>query len=160
MKKYVKEYFQRGLAFGGFGPIIMGIVLFVIELCGVKVSLNGTEILIAVVSTYILAFVQAGASVFNQIESWPIAKSMGIHFISIYIVYVLCYLVNNWIPFDWKVIIIFTAIFIAVYIIVWVIVYSVVKSTSKKLNKALRQNLRVSNNRCNEIVFTYYITGL
>ena len=85
MKKYVKEYFQRGLAFGGFGPIVMGIVLFIIELCGVNVSLSGAEVLIGVISTYILAFVQAGVSVFNQIESWPVVKSMGIHFISIYI---------------------------------------------------------------------------
>ena len=138
MKKYVKEYFQRGLAFGGFGPIVMGIVLFIIELCGVNVSLSGVEVLIGVISTYVLAFVQAGASVFNQIESWPVAKSMGIHFISIYIVYVLCYLVNSWIPFDWKVIIIFTAIFIAAYLVIWLTVYFIVKNTSKKLNQALR----------------------
>ena len=51
---------------------------------GVNVALSGAEVLIAVLSTYVLAFVQAGSSVFNQIEEWGRAKSIGAHFISIY----------------------------------------------------------------------------
>ncbi len=52
----------------------MGIVLWIIQLAGVEDRLSGEEVLLGVISTYVLAFVQAGASVFNQIESWPIAK--------------------------------------------------------------------------------------
>jgi hypothetical protein len=135
MNKYLKNYLQRGVAFGGFGPIIAGIVLFIIDRCGVEVELSGTQVLLMVVSTYILAFVQAGASVFNQIESWCIAKSMALHFSSLYIAYIGCYLLNSWLPFKWEVIAIFTAIFVGVYLVIWLTVFLIVKTTSKKLNK-------------------------
>ncbi|MBQ5929667.1 MAG: DUF3021 domain-containing protein [Clostridia bacterium] len=135
MNQYVKNYLQRGIAFGGFGPIVAGLVFWILQLAGVEVVLSGAQVLIAIVSTYILAFVQAGSSVFNQIEEWPLAKSMGLHFLSLYIVYVGCYLVNRWLPFAWQVIAIFTGVFIVVYLAVWLTVYLVVKSVSKKLNK-------------------------
>ena len=138
MNKYVKNYLQRGIAFGGFGPIITGIVLWIVQLSGVDVRLNGAEVLLAVATTYVLAFVQAGSSVFNQIEGWPIAKSTGIHFASLYVVYVGSYLANRWLPFRWEIILLFTAIFVAVYLIVWLTVYLIVRITSKKLNKSLK----------------------
>ncbi len=137
MNKYVKNYFLRGLIFGGFGPMVAGIVLWILHLSGTNVALNGAEVLLTILSTYVLAFVQAGSSVFNQVEGWPIAKSMGIHFLSIYVVYVACYLVNRWLPFAWEVIGIFTLIFIGVYIVVWLTVYCIVRKTSNKLNGCL-----------------------
>ena len=137
MNEHVKNFLRRGLAFGGFGPIVMGIVLWILDLCGVEVALSGTSVFLAILSTYVLAFVQAGASVFNQIEDWPIAKSMGFHFLSLYTVYVLCYLLNSWIPFAWEVIAIFTAVFIVTYLVIWLTVYFVVKNVSEKMNKKL-----------------------
>ena len=135
MNKHVKDYLQRGLTFGGFGPIVAGIVFWILHLTGVDVRLNGTEVFIAIISTYVLAFVQAGSSVFNQVEGWPIAKSLAIHFACLYVVYVACYLVNRWIPFAWEVIAIFTGIFISTYLVVWLTVYLIVRNVSKKLNK-------------------------
>ena len=99
------------MLFGGFGPIIAGIVFLAVDCSLEGFSLSGREVLTAIVSTYILAFVQAGASVFNQIEEWPLMKSLGFHFLSIYLVYSLAYIINSWIPVDWSVIGIFTAIF-------------------------------------------------
>ena len=139
MNKYVKAYFQRGLAFGGFGPIVTGIVLCLIQLSGGEVMLNGGQMFIAVLSTYVLAFVQAGASVFNQVEDWPIAKAMGLHFISLYVVYVGCYLVNAWIPFRWEVIVLFTVIFLVTYLVIWLTVYFIVKRVSGKLNASIQR---------------------
>ena len=138
MNKYLKNFLQRGLAFGGFGPIIVGIVFAVLQYTAKDFSLTGTEILFAIISTYLLAFVQAGASVFNQIESWSIPKSLGFHLLTLYAAYVVCYLANSWIPFEPMVILIFTAIFLAVYFIVWVIVYISIKAVTKKLNKKIR----------------------
>ena len=137
MNNYLKEYLKRGLMFGGFGPIIAGIVLFIINMCGVDITLSGVDVHLAIISTYILAFVQAGASVFNQIEHWPITKSLFFHFITIYLAYSLCYILNSWIPFELNVLLIFTAIFIVTYFIIWITVYLIVKLTSKKLNKQL-----------------------
>ena len=135
MNKYAKEFIKRGAIFAGFGPVITAIVLA----CIPAATLSGGEILLAVLSTYVLAFVQAGASVFNQIEHWPLSKSLLCHFGSLYVVYSACYLVNSWIPFEPLVLVIFTAVFAAVYFAVWITVYLCVRAASKKLNHRIDQ---------------------
>lgn len=137
MKKYVKEFFHRGLMFGGFGPVVVGIIYVILENTLSEFSLTGGQVCLAIVSTYLLAFVQAGASVFNQIEEWHLSKSLLVHLATLYIAYTLCYVVNTWIPFEPTVLLIFTAIFLVVYFIIWIVVYIAVKSTSKKLNAKL-----------------------
>ncbi len=137
MNKYLKEFLHRGLIFSGFGPIILGIVYAILEKTLPDFSLDGIQILIAIVSIYCLAFLQAGASVFNQIESWSISKSVFWHFLTLYIAYVSCYILNRWIPFDINVILIFTLVFVAIYFIIWLCVYSIIKITSKRLNEKL-----------------------
>lgn len=136
MNKYLRNFLLRGLAFGGFGPIVAAIVLLIIS-AFTEVELDAKGFAIAVISTYILAFVQAGASVFNQIEEWGLAKSLGVHFITLYVVYVGTYLVNSWIPFEWAVIGIFTAIFAVGYLAIWFTIYFIIRATARKLNKRI-----------------------
>ena len=81
---------------------------------------------------------QAGASVFNQIEEWPLPKSLLCHFGTIYVAYVACYLLNSWIPFDINVVLIFTAIFAAGYLVIWLAVFVSIKSVSRKLNAKIK----------------------
>ena len=138
MNKYVKEFLHRGLMFSGFGPIIFGIIVFIVSKTTDNLVLNAGEVLVGIVSTYLLAFVHAGASVFNQIEHWGIGKSLLCHLSTLYVAYSLCYLINTWIPFEPKVLLIFTLIFMAVYFVVWGIVYVSVKATSKNFNAKLK----------------------
>lgn len=137
MNQYVKKFFHRGLMFGGFGPIIAGIVYLIVSVTLSNFTLSGMQVCLAIVSTYLLAFLQAGASVFNQIEEWPLAKSLLCHLVTVYVAYVSCYLLNTWIPFEPMVLVIFTAIFLAAYFVIWGIVYFTVKAAEKKLNKSL-----------------------
>lgn len=137
MNKYVKEFFKRGLMFGGFGCIVIGIVLWCIQLSGTDVAMGGGDIFIAIVSGYLLAFFHAGVSVLNQIESWSIGKATGLHFISLYAVYLLCYLINRWIDFRLSAVAIFTGIFVGVYVVVWLTVYIATRGVSRKLNDKL-----------------------
>ncbi len=130
MNIYAKQFLQRGLAFGGFGPMVAGIVLALIP----GVTLTGSQVLLAVVSTYVLAFVQAGASVFHQIEHWPLPKALLCHFGLLYVTYSLCYLLNSWIPFEPMVLMIFTVIFVVGYFLIWGIVYLCVRAASHHLN--------------------------
>ncbi len=138
MNRYIKSFLHRGLIFAGFGPIIIGIVYAVLQKTVADFSLNGVQILIAIVSVYLLAFVQAGASVFNQIESFSIPKSLFCHLSVLYLAYTSCYLINSWIPFDPKFLLVFTAIFLIVYFSVWITVFVAVKITSRKLNAKLK----------------------
>ena len=140
MNKYAKEFFLRGLMFGGFGPIILAIIYFIVSKIHPETVLNGTEILLGVISVYLLAFIHAGASVFNQIEEWGLNKSIACHFGTLYVAYSFCYLVNTWIPFDIKIFGIFTAVFIAIYFVVWIIVYLCVRNCSKKINTKIKNH--------------------
>ena len=137
MNKYLKSFLHRGLVFGGFGPIVMGIVYLSLSLSISSFSLNGSDVFTAILSTYLLAFVHAGASVFNQIESWPIAKSLLLHFSALYASYSICYLINSWIPFNMVAFLIFTAVFIITYLIIWVTVVVTITLTSRKMNEKI-----------------------
>lgn len=123
--------------FGGFGPIITAIVMLVLSHTINNFTLTGNEMFLGVISTYVLAFVHAGSSIFNQIEHWSIMKALLCQLGTLYAVYVICYLINSWIPFDIIVVAIFTIIFILTYLVIWCTVYLCVKNTSKKMSEKL-----------------------
>ena len=137
MNKYVKKFLHRGLVFGGFGPIVAGIVYLILQNTLEDFSLGGGEVCMAIVSTYLIAFVHAGASVFNSIEEWGLAKSLGFHFGALYLAYALCYLVNSWIPRNIEGFLGFTLVFAAIYFAVWIIVVISIKAASKRFNDRL-----------------------
>ena len=137
MNKYLKSFLHRGLMFGGFGPIVVGIVYAVLSRTLADFSLTGEQVCLAVISSYLLAFIQAGASVFNQIEHWAVTKSLLCHFAVLFAAYSICYILNSWIPFEPAVLLIFAAVFVIIYFIIWLTVYFSVKAASRKLNAKL-----------------------
>ena len=138
MNKYVKEFLHIGLIFGGFGPVVVGIVYAILWATLPDITITGAQMCTAIISSYLLAFVHAGASVFNRIESWSVPKSLFWHLLTLYVAYVTCYLVNTWIPFNAMVILIFTGIFAVTYFVVWLIVFLCFKSAQKKMNARLQ----------------------
>ncbi len=128
----VKEFCKRGLMFGGLGPIVLGIVCLFID------EFNGNDVFLSIVSTYTIAFIHAGTSVFKDIDNWSIVKASGVQLLTIYVTYTVLYLVNSWIPFKWSVLVIYTGLFVVAYIIIWLIVYSVVKTSTDNMNKRLK----------------------
>ncbi len=138
MNKYVKQFLIRGLLFGGFGPIIAGLVFMIIGFTGTNLNLEGWQIFLAIVTSYLLAYISAGASVFEQIEEWSTVKSMLVHCLTIYAIYLITYVVNSWIPLKWEVILIFSLGVIGGFMLIWLIVYLVNKRCSHSLNKKLR----------------------
>lgn len=137
MNKYLKQFLIRGLLFGGFGPIIAGFVFMIIGFVQANLSLEGWQIFLAIVTSYLLGFISAGASVFEQIEEWSTVKSMLIHCITIYVIYLVTYLVNSWIPLKWEVILIFSIGVISGFLLIWLFAYLLSKHCSKSLNKKL-----------------------
>ena len=136
--KYVLHFLHRGAIFGGFGPIIMGVVYVILSHSVADFSLSGKEVLLATVSTYLLAFLQAGASVFNQIEHWSPLRSLFFHFSTVYLAYVLCYVINSWIPFEPLVLVIFTLAFALTYLIIYLTVVVTTKAIGKRFNNQLK----------------------
>lgn len=136
--KHVKDFFLRGLIFGSLGPVIYGIVCMCISFKE-TVPFNGIQIFIGILSTYILAFVNAGTSVFKEVENWSHLKAAGLQLLVLYVIYTICYLINSWIPFNWVVLAIYTGIFILAYIVIWFIVYLIVRKTTKDMNVKINQ---------------------
>ena len=138
MNRYLKDFFHRGLIFGGFGPIVTAIVFMCISLADEGFSLTANQILLATVSSYLIAFIQAGVTVFNQIEHWSTVKSLLCHFVTLYAAYSVCYVVNSWIPFEPMVLVMFSVIFAVLFFVIWTIVYLSVRATSKRFNSQLK----------------------
>ena len=138
MNAYVKEFVFRGLICAGFGPVVMGIIFWTLSLGIPAFSITGGEILLAIVSSYLLAFLHAGASVFWSIEHWQPLKALAFHFLTLYFAYSTCYLVNSWIPFEVLAFLFFSAIFLAVYVVVFIFVLIAVRITQNRLNKRLK----------------------
>lgn len=128
----VKEFCKRGFMFGGLGPLVFGIVCLFVD------EFNGNDVFLGIVSTYTIAFIHAGTSVFKDIDNWSIVKASGVQLLTLYITYTVLYLVNSWIPFKWSVLAIYTGLFIVAYIIIWLIVYSVVKRVTNGMNMKVR----------------------
>lgn len=139
MNKYVKEFLMRGMMFSGFGPIIYAIIIMILSYTLPDFSITAMEVFKAVLSTYLLAFVHAGASVFNQIESWSVLKSLLCHLSTLYVAYTIYYLANAWLTYSWAVIGIYTAIFIVGYALIWTIVYCCVRVSAKRLNVKIKK---------------------
>ena len=133
INKYVKEFLHRGLMFSGLGCIIAAIIMS----SEPALMHDGKAVLTAVVSTYFLAFIHAGTTVFHAIESWSAVKSAFFQLLTLYVSYLACYLVNSWLSFNMAVVGIFTLVFVAVYAAVWLTVYISIKTASKKMNKQL-----------------------
>ena len=125
--------------FSGFGPIIYAIIIMMRSYTLPDFSITAMEVFKAVLSTYLLAFVHAGASVFNQIESWSVLKSLLCHLSTLYVAYTICYLANAWLTYSWAVIGIYTAIFIVGYALIWTIVYCCVRVSAKRLNVKIKK---------------------
>lgn len=125
--------------FSGFGPIIYAIIIMMLSYTLPDFSITAMEVFKAVLSTYLLAFVHAGASVFNQIESWSVLKSLLCHLSTLYVAYTICYLANAWLTYSWAVIGIYTAIFIVGYALIWTIVYCCVRVSAKRLNVKIKK---------------------
>lgn len=137
MNKHLKNFILRGLIFGGFGPIVFGIIILIISMTE-KYTFSGASVFIGILSTYLLAFIHAGCSVFNEIERWSLVKSIGFHFVTIYVAYTLCYLINKWIEFKLKVLLIYTVVFIVSYFVIWIIVYLIIRKQTKRMNERLK----------------------
>ena len=74
MNKYFKEFLHRGLMFWGFGPIVAKTVYLIIGFCIKEITVLPYDMFMAILSTYILAFLVAGASVFIKTRNGVLLK--------------------------------------------------------------------------------------
>ena len=135
MKKHIKDFCFRGVAFAWGGPFILAIIWASLKYTGVLTSLSVNEAVRGIITMTIMAFIAAGVTILYQIESLPKAFAGLLHMTVLYFDYLGFYLLNGWISPGriWK----FTLIFIAVFVLVWFIIYMTARSKVDKMNRMI-----------------------
>ena len=139
MKKFVLDFFCRGLVACGFGPFVLAILYLILQQSAAVETLTVNQVCIGIFSLTALAFIAGGMNAIYQIERIPLMVAILIHGSVLYISYLGTYLLNDWL--DWGVIpiVVFSAIFVVGYMVIWAIIYSIIKRNTAKLNKMLKQ---------------------
>ena len=138
MKSKIQSFCLRGMIFGGFGPIVYALVMVILFLFKVDTNLDGKTVFLNVISTYLLAFICSGISIIWKEERLGLSLQILIHGLSLYICYLIVYLINVWIPKNIGILLIFTVCFFLGYSIICLIVFIVEKRRAKKLNSYLK----------------------
>ena len=142
MKKHVIDFMHRGLVASVGGPIILAIIYLCIQGRGPAMTLTVNEVVLAILTSALMAFIAAGVSVVYQIEKLPLMWASFIQAIVLYFDYLLIYLLNGWLKCDSKVIFIFTIIFIAGYAVIWTMIYFLsIRPSIKKMNRKLQEEV-------------------
>ena len=147
MKKIVKEFFRRGIAACGLGPIVLAILYLILQYNGAVGSLSVNEVCVGIFSLSALAFIAGGMNVIYQIEHLPLMVAISTHGGVLYVSYLVTYLVNDWLDWGTVPIVVFTVVFAVGYIVIWAIIYSATKRKTEKINAILKKNQERSAER-------------
>ncbi len=139
MKRFVTEFFRRGLIVCGFGPIVLAILYLILHYKGLIDTLTVNQVCIGIFSITALAFTAGGMNAVYQIERLPLMVAILIHGVVLYISYLGTYLLNDWLELGLTPILVFSGIFVVGYLAVWAIIYCVNKRNTKKLNEMLKE---------------------
>lgn len=146
MKKYVWDFFRRGLIAGGFGPIVLAIFYLILQHQGVLETLTVNQVCLGIFSLSALAFIAGGMNAIYQIERLPLMVAILIHGSVLYISYLGTYLINGWLEWGMISVLAFSGIFIVGYLVIWAIIYSIIKRNTEKVNEVLKkkqQNIKL-----------------
>ena len=146
MKRYVFEFFHRGLIACGFGPIVLAILYLILQQQAVIETLTVNQVCLGIFSLSALAFVAGSMNVIYQIERLPLMVAILIHGSVLYVSYLGTYLLNDWLEWGTTPILVFSGIFVIAYLMIWIIIYSITKRNTKKLNQILKEQQQLKNN--------------
>ena len=138
MKKYILEFFRRGLISSGLGPIVLAILYLTLHQKGILQTLTVNQVCIGIISLFCLAFIAGGMNSIYQIEQLPLMIAILIHGSVLYISYLVTYLVNGWLKWGIAPVLVFTGIFIFGYLVIWAVIYSIIRKKTNQLNEMLK----------------------
>lgn len=139
MKKFILDFFRRGLVACGLGPIVLAVLYLILQQSAAIETLTVNQVCIGIFSLTALAFIAGGMNAVYQIERLPLMVAVLIHGVVLYVSYLGTYLLNEWL--DWGVtpILVFSGIFVVGHLAIWAIIYSIIKRNTEKLNEILKK---------------------
>ena len=139
MKKFLSDFFLRGLVAASFGPPVLAIIYWILGATGAVESLSPGKVALGILTIELLAFVVGGMSTIYQQEQLPLATAILIHGGVLYVTYILIYLINGWLQRQLTPILVFSAIFLAGYALIWVFIYLFNKNHTNRINMNLHR---------------------
>jgi hypothetical protein len=146
MKRFITDFFRRGLIACGFGPIVLAVLYLILHYKGLIDTLTVNQVCTGIFSIAVLAFTAGGMNAVYHIERLPLMSAILIHGIILYFSYLGAYLLNDWIEWGITPILVFTGIFIVAYLVIWAIIYSIIRRNTKQLNKILKEKQQAREN--------------
>ena len=137
MKKFLSDFFLRGMIAAAFGPPVLAVVYWIIGATGAVESFSPNEVALGIVSIELLAMVVGGMSAIYQQEQLPLATAILIHGGVLYVAYIVIYLINSWLQRQILPILVFSGIFVTCYALIWLFIYLFNKARIKKVNQGL-----------------------
>ena len=135
MKRIILEFFRRGMAACGLGPLVLAALYWILD----PQTLTVREVCTGIVSLSALAFVAGGMNVVYQLEHLPLMAAVTIHGGVLYICYLATYLLNGWLEGGATPMLAFTGIFVLGYLAIWAVIYSIIKRRTDRLNQILKE---------------------
>ena len=140
MKNFVCNFVHRGLIACGFGPIILAIVYAFIQADGIIHTLTINEVVLGILTSALLAFTAGGINAIYEIERLPLVSAIFIHAITLYLDYIVIYLVNDWMKTEFLPLAVFTVCFFVGFAIIWAMIYLYTKRSADRLNQKLAEH--------------------
>ena len=137
MKKFLSDFFLRGMIAAAFGPPVLAIIYWIIGITGAAESFTPNEVALGILTIELLALVVGGMSAIYQQEQLPLASAILIHGGVLYVAYIVIYLINGWLKRQLQPILVFSAIFLTGYALIWAFIYLFNKRRTKKINESL-----------------------
>ena len=137
MKKFLSDFFLKGLIAAAFGPPVLAIVYWILGYTGAVKSFSPNEVALGILTIELLALAVGGMSTIYQQEQLPLATAILIHGGVLYAAYIVIYLINGWLQRKLMPILVFSAIFLTGYALIWAFIYLFNKQRTKKINENL-----------------------
>lgn len=138
MKKFLSDFFLKGMIAAAFGPPVLAIIYWILGCTGAVESFTPSEVALGILTIELLAFVVGGMGTIYQQEQLPLASAILIHGGVLYVTYIVIYLVNGWLQRKLTPILVFSTIFLSCYALIWTGIYLFNKRRTAKINQNLQ----------------------
>ena len=139
MKKFLSDFFLRGLMAAAGGPVVLAIIYGILGATGEVSSFSPGEVCMGILTVTLLALIVGGITAIYQVERLPLANAIMIHGAALYAAYIMIYLINGWLKRQLIPILIFTTVFIVGYAIIWLCIYMHTKAKTQRINRMLHK---------------------
>lgn len=139
MKKHILEFLRRGFVACGFGPIVLAVFYLILQHQADVQTLTVHQVCLGIFSLSALAFIAGGMNFIYQFEQLPLMVAILIHGSILFISYLATYLLNDWLEWGARPILVFSGIFVLGYIGIWAVIYTIIKRNTAQVNELLKE---------------------